>query len=109
MLLNAFPLQIVASGCLLKVTDAYREEVLFALEDGSAIGHADTAAVLADILGVTVPTNRVTLPLDQEAGDVVVAQYNGPRLPEGATTLPAGATITFRRVMWRRPTTVEVF
>jgi hypothetical protein len=50
----------------------------------SVVGHADTAAVL----GVTY--NRVTLRLAE--GDVLfVAQYIGPRLPEGATALPDGA------------------
>jgi hypothetical protein len=50
----------------------------------SVVGHPDTAAVLG------VAFNRVTLRLN--AGDVLyVAQYVGPRLPEGATTLPEGA------------------
>ena len=29
------------------------------------------------------------------ARDMLVAQYSGPRLPEGATALPAGARIEF--------------
>lgn len=63
----------------------------------SAVGHADTAAVFAAVLGVAVPAARVNVSL--KAGDVaLLGQYRGPRLPEGATTLPAGATIQWLRV-----------
>jgi len=51
----------------------------------SVVGHADTAAILG------VAFNRATLRL--AAGDVlIVAQLDGPRLAEGATTLPEGAS-----------------
>ena len=63
----------------------------------SAIGHADTANVLASILGVNVAVARVNVAL--RSGDsAIVAQFTGPRLPEGATTLPPGAEIRFLRV-----------
>jgi hypothetical protein len=52
----------------------------------SAVGHPDTAKVMG------VSFNRISLSL--KSGDLVlVGQYKGPRLPEGATTLPEGATI----------------
>lgn len=58
----------------------------------SAVGHPDTARILADKLHVEVPCNRVNVIL--ESGTVyIVAQYIGPRLPEGATSLPEGARI----------------
>lgn len=58
----------------------------------SVVGHAPTAAVFSEQLGMPVSVNRATVALKQ--GDtVVVGQYTGPRLEEGATTLPAGATI----------------
>lgn len=58
----------------------------------SAVGHADTATLLGQELEREVPANRVSISL--EPGDVLlVGQYVGPRLPEGATTLPEGATI----------------
>ena len=63
----------------------------------SAVGHADTAAVLSNILGFDVPCNRVNVELDRDHS-LVVAQYRGPRLPEGATELPEGATIEFWQV-----------
>lgn len=58
----------------------------------SAIGHADTANVVGGILGIDLYANRVNVRLSDK---ILVAQYTGPRLPEGATTLPEGATITF--------------
>jgi hypothetical protein len=58
----------------------------------SAVGHADTAAVFAAVLGTAVAASRITVRL--LPGDVaLVGQYVGPRLPEGATALPEGATI----------------
>ena len=63
----------------------------------SAVGHADTAAVLSSVLGFPVECNRVNVTLDRDHS-LVVAQYRGPRLPEGATELPEGATIEFWQV-----------
>ena len=60
----------------------------------SCIGHADTARVLSRMLERDIPTNRVSVTLN--VGDTaIVAQYIGPRLPEGATMLPEGAEIRF--------------
>ena len=60
----------------------------------SAIGHADTARVVSDLLGFEVPAQRISVAL--EPGDVlVVAQLIGGRLPEGATTLPEGFKLRF--------------
>ncbi|MCX7928938.1 MAG: hypothetical protein N2558_04655, partial [Patescibacteria group bacterium] len=54
----------------------------------SYIGHED----LCKILGVKF--NRETLTLRSGQG-FLVAQYTGPRLPEGTTQLPEGAKITY--------------
>ena len=63
----------------------------------SAIGHADTARVVSGILGYEVQPNRINVELKED--DVLyVAQYKGPRLPEGATTLPEGATLEFLEI-----------
>ena len=61
----------------------------------SAVGHADTAALLGAQLGLPVEVDRIHVapPLD-----LVVAQYRGPRLPAGATTLPEGPQIVWWRV-----------
>ncbi len=86
-LLNAFSLQMIDAPCTIVVNE------VSSLPDGlvSAVGHADTAAVLG------VPFNRVNVHLN--VGDVAyVAQLQGGRLPEGATTLPDGFSFKFLRV-----------
>ncbi len=63
----------------------------------SAIGHADTAKIVSNVLGFEVPCNRMQINL--KYGDVLfVAQYKGSRLPEGATCLPEGATLDFLKI-----------
>lgn len=63
----------------------------------SVVGHADTATVLSNILGFNIPFNRINYTV--EAGDTLyVAQYVGPRLPEGATKLPDGAEVQFYKI-----------
>jgi len=59
----------------------------------SAIGHADTARLVGQQLGVELPPDRRSVVLGNEY--ILVAQYTGPRLPEGTTELPAGACIEF--------------
>lgn len=81
------PVTVEAARRLLETADGWQ----------SAIGHADTAAVVAAVLDVEVPVNRVEVTLDGDTS-LIVAQYRGPRLPEGATTLPEGATIEFWQV-----------
>jgi len=63
----------------------------------SCVGHADTARLISNILGVEIPTNRVSVTLSHN-DFVFVAQYAGPRLPEGSTTLPEGAELRFLMV-----------
>ena len=60
----------------------------------SVVGHKDMATILSDMLGFEVAYNRASLSLND--GDIIyVAQYVGPRLPEGATILPENAEIKF--------------
>ena len=62
------------------------------------IGHADTARLVGNLLDQTLVPERVSIQLNLgPLGDdeVLVAQYTGPRLPEGATELPEGAMIEF--------------
>ena len=63
----------------------------------SCIGHADTARVLSTLLQKEIPCNRVTVNLGPNE-KCIIAQYIGPRLPEGVTMLPEGATIKFYHV-----------
>ena len=63
----------------------------------SVIGHQDMCNVLKEMFGEEVACNRVSSEL--KPGDVLyLAQYTGPRLPEGATSLPEGAVIKFYAV-----------
>lgn len=87
-LLNAFSLQMISEF----PTNVKFEEV-DTIPNGlvSAIGHQDTANVLG------VPMNRLNVSLSK--GDVAyIAQLQGGRLPEGATTLPNGFTFKFIKV-----------
>jgi hypothetical protein len=59
----------------------------------SAIGHADTARLVGEQLGIELPADRRSVTLGNEL--MLVAQYIGPRLPEGATELPQGARIEY--------------
>ena len=87
-LLNAFSLQMVDVPC-----SVHFEEVDVLPSDlESAVGHADTAAVLG------VACNRINVHLSK--GDVAyVAQLQGGRLPEGSTTLPEGFSFKFIKVV----------
>ena len=93
---NAFSLGMLAGSVDLRVeqisiSDIPREGFV------SGVGHADTAALFSTLLGVNVQMNRVSL--EMQAEDILyIGQYNGPRLPEGATSLPEGATIRWYRV-----------
>lgn len=87
-LLNAFSLQMITafpSNVKFEEVDSIPNDLV------SAIGHQDTANVLG------VPMNRVNVSLSK--GDVAyIAQLQGGRLPEGATTLPNGFTFKFIKV-----------
>ena len=92
-ILNAFSLNMIVGNADIVVREVTQKvAAILAPACISAVGHADTAAVFSNVLGVEIPCNRATVALKE--GDVaLVGQYSGPRLPEGATTLPEGATI----------------
>lgn len=92
---NAFSLGMLAEDAIItKETISIEKAKEVAAKCESVVGHADTAAVISSLLGIEVPANRISISLN--AGDsMLVAQYIGPRLPEGATTLPEGAKIEF--------------
>lgn len=71
---------------------------LFLKEDHiSCIGHEDTASILSAMLDIPIPFNRQSILL-VPGDELLVAQYSGPRLPEGTKTLPEGAKIKFQQV-----------
>ena len=93
-LLNAFSLNMFRNlNAKIDLTEVSRERVFDPEKQPliSAIGHADTAAVLG------VECNRINVVLGED--DVAyVAQLQGGRLPEGCTTLPEGFEFKFVRV-----------
>jgi hypothetical protein len=94
LLLNAFSLNMFNPSTCFPIFREMQVDEVKKISLESAIGHADTAKVLSSILEMDIPTNRVSITLN--SGDsAIVAQYIGPRLPEGATTLPEGARIKF--------------
>jgi hypothetical protein len=90
-----YPLTVQEAARLLKKAENRGEPIT------NAIGHPDTALLVYNILseaGYTLPqAERISVRLEYNLlyPVAIVAQYSGPRLPEGATTLPEGATITF--------------
>jgi hypothetical protein len=104
ILANAFSLNMVPSDFTegeLFIRRISLEEAQEILGFGfvSAVGHADTARVLSALLEVDVPVARVNVTLEP-GGKILVAQYRGPRLPEGASRLPEGAEFVFYLVFF---------
>lgn len=100
LLLNAFSFNMVSLPVRVSAREISVEEAkdLLGADLESAVGHADTAAVFGAVLGFAVEARRVTVAL--ASGDrAVVGQYRGPRLAEGATELPEGATIQWLLVI----------
>lgn len=94
-LINAFSLNMLASltgSARFEEITLAKAQMLLAEGFESSVGHADTAAVYSDVLGIEVPTVRSTVSL-KKGDNLVIGQYRGPRLPEGAHKLPEGATI----------------
>ena len=107
-ILNAFSLNMLDGNADIVVRQV-TQKVAASLASGctSAVGHADTAAVFSNVLGVEIPCNRVTVALKD--GDLaLVGQYSGPRLPEGATSLSEGATIKWLVVGVKEPWVVDL-
>jgi len=94
-LTNAFSIQMLEKGGVVRFEEIALEDI--PADVVSAIGHADTAAVLANMLGFEVPVNRISVTLDTET-ELFVAQLVGGRLPEGSTSLPEGFKFKFFRV-----------
>lgn len=97
---NAFSLGML--DCLTAETPVSVECAAFTLDEArayvehnrptSTVGHLDTAELFSAMLGSSVEMRRVSTSLI--GGDeILVGQYNGPRLPEGAKSLPEGAKV----------------
>jgi hypothetical protein len=100
LITNAISLNMLPQGCasggiiFRRVTlDEAKRLVRKADTIVSAIGHADTARVDSQQHGIELLADRRSVLLGDEL--MLVAQYIGPRLPEGATELPSGARLEF--------------
>ena len=94
---NGFSLNMLGSGILYGTQIQVKPvsaELVARMPVKSGIGHTDTAALVSGILGRDIQANRATISL-WPGETIVVAQYLGPRLPEGATVLPEGAAVKF--------------
>lgn len=92
---NAFSINMLSMDSNLKFSRLKEAEARWIVGNfphSSAVGHAETAAVLGSALGAEIAMNRITLQMERGVG-LLVGQYKGPRLPEGATALPEGASI----------------
>ena len=73
-----------------------KREISVANKIESYVGHQTTADIFSNILGVEIPMNRGTLKINTgEEYHILVGQYTGPRLEEGAKELPVGAKIVW--------------
>jgi len=94
-LVNAFSIQMLSGPATVRFDEIDVTEV--PADVVSAVGHADTANVLTNMLGFPVSMNRINVILDENT-ELYVAQLIGGRLPEGSTTLPEGFAFKFYRV-----------
>lgn len=100
LLLNAFSLQMLSGDSEVYVQELEMHWVKEQIQEygvDSAVGHADTARVLSDMLGTHIEHARKNVILEPGTS-AVVAQVVGGRLPEGCTTLPEGVEIKFLHV-----------
>jgi hypothetical protein len=90
---NAFSLNMLNNSAQLnfiKVSKVSAEEL--SRYCVSAIGHEDTAKAVSILLEKDFSQNRISI---EFTGSLLVAQYRGPRLEEGTTTLPEESQIEF--------------
>jgi hypothetical protein len=105
--LNMLDVEDVANLTVIKVNpDIIADDVQLGGENilpvHSIVGHKETAALFSTALGFDVPCNRETFVLDDKTL-LTVGQYKGPRLEEGATQLPDGASIEWYQVWLEEP------
>ncbi|CAB4126535.1 DNA binding protein [uncultured Caudovirales phage] len=97
VILNAFSLNMLDCSYSrgIKIDPISAQEASWMMDGAtSAVGHEDTARVFSSILGVEVACNRATVTLEENTR-AIVGQYKGPRLPEGAMSLPEGASLVW--------------
>jgi len=94
---NAFALSMVDVPCQIDVKSLNADQVRNFAPFESCLGHKDIAAIVSSIIGIEIPFARINVKL-VSGEKMIVAQYIGPKLPEGVKELPAGSRIEFRLV-----------
>ena len=90
---NAFALSMVPDGVKIITRTVNLPSVAKKLSKPvSVVGHADTAKVFSNLLGIEIVQNRVSISLTDK-DTLYVGQVMGGRLAEGSTTLPEGVSI----------------
>ena len=95
---NAFSLNMLKGfSTNIKTEELSIPQVQEELNNGfeSAMGHS--TELVSEVLGMDIPQNRTSNKI-QDGESILVAQYVGPRLAEGAIQLPEGATLKFIKV-----------
>lgn len=95
---NAFSLQMI-DGNQIHIDEITLEDVIKETKTNltSIIGHADTANVVSDMIGINIQVNRQSIVLNP-GDELIVAQLSGGRLPEGSTKLPEGFILKWKKV-----------
>ena len=89
--INMLPNMCIGDEVTLKIKKIKEPEAAEKANMTSVIGHPSTAAV------VGVPANRANYKF-ADGDTLIVAQYIGPRLEEGVTELPEGASIEYFQI-----------
>lgn len=98
LLCNAFSLNMLANlNATVKTEELSVAQVKEELEKGFQSGMGHSTELISALLGMEIPMNRSTNKIE-DGQSILVAQYVGPRLPEGAIMLPEGATLKFIKV-----------
>ena len=94
---TAYHMRAAAAAVLqfIPITTATAKECLYMSDKiDSFIGHADTAAMVGVDLELPLVPNMEKYVFSQ-SDTIIVAQYTGPRLPEGCKSLPEGSKLDY--------------
>jgi hypothetical protein len=102
---NVFTIAMAPDGGRLEYRQVTVDEARSLLQEteiNQAVGHEQTVTMANAQIGADLlQFNRVSVRLE-DGDDLVLCQYVGPRLPEGATTLPEGAEIRWYHATYTR-------
>jgi len=103
ILTNAFSISMLPADATLsfrRISLAEARELVASEPVRNVIGHPTTDALVREMLGGDLPEGVRESIVFNPSDMLLVAQYIGPRLPEGATVLPEGARIEFYLVTY---------